>query len=75
MRYSDDYEYDKVTDEVEELYSYDDNFEYSIQETCEHVEWENYYHNIAQEIVEDWPIISGRNLVGQVSYSFIPFLY
>ena len=53
MRYSDDYEYDKVTDEVEELYSYDDNFEYSIQETCEHVEWENYYHNIAQEIVED----------------------
>ncbi len=44
MRYSDDYEYE-VCEEVEELY--DD------QESCEKVEWENYYHNIAQEIADD----------------------
>jgi hypothetical protein len=45
MRYSDDYEYE-ACDEVEELY-YDD------QESSEQVEWENYYHNIAQEIADE----------------------
>lgn len=45
MRYSDDYEY-QACDEVEELYCNE-------QDTYEQVEWENYYHNITQEIADD----------------------
>ena len=56
MRYSDEYQYEdynSVTNEVEELYSYDDVYDYDDQADSDEVEWENYYHNIADEIVED----------------------
>jgi hypothetical protein len=46
-------DYQSITDNSDELYSYDDQWDYDDSEVTEQNEWENYYHNITDEIVED----------------------
>jgi hypothetical protein len=48
-------DYHSITDNSDELYSYDDDdqWDYDNNEVEEQNEWENYYHNITDEIVED----------------------
>lgn len=41
------YDYDSILDDTDELYDYDD-YDYN-----QEVEYENYYHSIAEEIADD----------------------
>lgn len=44
-------DYHSIADDCDELYSYDDQWDYDDAEDTK--EWENYYHNITNEIVEE----------------------
>jgi hypothetical protein len=49
-----DYEdYESIIDDTDELYSYDDQWDYDDVEMNEQTEWENYYHNIADELTDE----------------------
>ena len=59
-RYDDNYEYDYGFDDIEEVfdeYEEDDSYEdlgYIIDDDySSHSDWENYYHNLTNEIGED----------------------
>lgn len=49
-----EYDYDRIAQDTDELYDYDynDDSDDDILEEDER-EWENYYHNLADEIIED----------------------
>lgn len=49
--YDDRYDYDSIVRDTDELYDYDDSYDYDDNDDTS--EWENYYHNIADELVED----------------------
>lgn len=48
------YDYDSIIRDADDLYNdeYADDWEYDI-ENVEHDEWENYYHNVADEIIDE----------------------
>jgi hypothetical protein len=47
-------DYHSITDDSEDLYTYDyDQWDDDDSETVEHSEWENYYHNITSELSEE----------------------
>jgi hypothetical protein len=47
------YDYNNIIGDTDELYSYDhDDWDCDENESDEN-EWENYYHNIANELVDD----------------------
>jgi len=54
MRYEDEYrfDYDDLIADADDLYEHDE-WDYSDDELDDQKEWENYYHNIADEIVDD----------------------
>jgi hypothetical protein len=46
-------DYESVANDSDELYSYDDDNQWD-EDDIEHTsEWENYYHNIANELSEE----------------------
>jgi hypothetical protein len=50
------YDYDdyrSIADDSEDLYTYDDQWDYDDVEAVDHNEWENYYHNITDELVDE----------------------
>jgi len=55
MRYDDEYEFEHgdVANDADDLFNEYDDYEYEEDEIDEQSEWENYYHNIADEIVDD----------------------
>lgn len=51
--YDDRYDYDSIAKDCDDLY-YDDIWDYEdTTEDSDSEEWENYYHNIADELVEE----------------------
>jgi len=46
-------DYHSIVDDSDELYDYDDEYDQDDAELVEQQEWENYYHNIANELDED----------------------
>ena len=46
-----DFDYDRIANDADDLY--EDDFTYDDCEVDDQLEWENYYHNIADEIVDD----------------------
>jgi hypothetical protein len=44
----DDYEYDYDSDDIEDLFD-----DYDYDDSTTEVEYENYYHNITNELVDD----------------------
>jgi hypothetical protein len=52
--YDERYDYDNIVRDSDELYSYDDDsWDYDDNDASEQVEWENYYHTITDELVDD----------------------
>jgi hypothetical protein len=48
-----DYEdYESIAEDCDDLYE-DDQWDYDNVESSEQTEWENYYHNIASELVDE----------------------
>jgi hypothetical protein len=47
-----DFDYDSMANDADDLYE-DWDYDDTNDEVDEQAEWENYYHNIADEIVED----------------------
>jgi hypothetical protein len=47
-----DFDYDSMANDADDLYE-DWDYDDMDDEVNEQAEWENYYHNIADEIVED----------------------
>jgi hypothetical protein len=45
-----EYDYDRILEDTEELYNYEENYDYDYHEE---IEYENYYHSIVEEIAED----------------------
>jgi hypothetical protein len=49
-----DYEdYKSIVEDSDDLYYYDDILDNQDIEQSEHDEWENYYHNIASELIDE----------------------
>lgn len=47
-------DYHSIIDNSDELYSYDDDqWDYDDVESQDSKEWENYYHNITDEIIDE----------------------
>jgi hypothetical protein len=54
--YSDEYEYlySDVVENVDDLYDYyEDNEDDYSEDAVNNIEWENYYHNLADDIVDE----------------------
>jgi hypothetical protein len=45
-----DYDYNHILEDVEDLDLYDDDDEYGLEDD---EEWDSYYHNIADELIDD----------------------
>jgi hypothetical protein len=45
-------DYHSLASNCEELYSYDDDHDYDDGAT-DTIEWENYYHNVADELIDE----------------------
>lgn len=50
--YDDSYDYNNIARDCDDLYSYDDSWDDEDDEDNEQ-EWDSYYHNIANELVDD----------------------
>lgn len=49
-----DYDYERIADEIDDLYyNDDDNWDFEDDDIENEKEWENYYHNIADEISDE----------------------
>jgi hypothetical protein len=49
-----DYEdYESIADNCDDLYEYDDQWDYDDIDAQEESEWENYYHNITDELIDE----------------------
>lgn len=48
-----DYDYERIADEIDDLYYDDDNWDFEDDDIENEKEWENYYHNIADEISDE----------------------
>lgn len=46
-------DYESIASNIDDLYEYDDQWDYDDAEIAEHSEWENYYHNITEELVDE----------------------
>ncbi len=46
-------DYHSISDDSEDLYSDDDQWDHDDSVVAEENEWENYYHNIASELSEE----------------------
>lgn len=46
-------DYHSIADDSEDLYAYDDQWDYDNAEVAEQNEWENYYHAITDELDEE----------------------
>ncbi len=46
-----DFDYDNMANDADDIY--EDEYNYDDVDNEEVAEWENYYHNIADEIVDD----------------------
>lgn len=53
-RFDDDYryDYDSIARDCDELYNQDGDWDFE-DEHSNYQEWENYYHNIADELVDE----------------------
>ena len=48
-----EYEYDNIIEDTEELYDDDDDYYMDDEDAINTSDWENYYHNIVDEIIDD----------------------
>ena len=72
-----DYEYDRMAEDADDLYdlymeSIDDDYD-DAEDGYDHyaTEYDTYYFDVANEIVDDEQLCNRVNLVGQASFSFI----
>ena len=47
---SDTFDYDSLARDCDDLYSCDEEYDEHDEETVSHSDWENYYHNLTEEI-------------------------
>jgi hypothetical protein len=47
---SDAFDYDSLARDCDDLYSCDEEYDEYDEETVSHSDWENYYHNLTEEI-------------------------
>lgn len=48
-----EYDYDRIVEDTDELYDQYDDFDDADDEYDNDVEWDNYYHNVADELIDD----------------------
>ena len=61
--FENDYDYEYDSDDIEDLF---DDYDYDYEDDDE-VEYENYYHNITEELVDEQPFFSGQMQLGGTS--------
>jgi hypothetical protein len=52
-RYYDYEDYESIANDIDDLYEYDDHWDNDDAELENSYDWENYYHNITNEIVDE----------------------
>ena len=60
-----EYDYDRIVEDTDDLDLYTDEYDYD--DVDDEAEWENYYHNVAEEIDEwlspQWTQLGGTSIL------------
>lgn len=56
---SDTFDYDSLARDCDDLYSCDEEYDEHDEETVSHSDWENYYHNLTEEIDDQPSLLNG----------------